>query len=130
VQKAVLLAALARAMNIPSRLGFADIKNWLVSEKLSRIMGTNLFVYHGYTELFLEHKWVKATPAFDLKMCLENDIVPVEFDGRKDAVFHKHNNRGELHIEYVQHHGSYADLPLKQMLDYSLSFYSPNLFPS
>ena len=30
-------------------------------------MGTDLFVYHGYAELFLDGKWVKATPAFNVE---------------------------------------------------------------
>ena len=111
VQKAVLLAALARATGIPARLRFANIRNCLPSEKLIEEMGTNLFVYHGYDELYIEGKWIKATPTFDLKMCQENQIVPVEFDARKNAVFHSHNQEGELHIKYICDHGHYPDLP-------------------
>lgn len=62
VQKAVLLAALARAVGIPARLRFADIRNYLITKKLSEQMGTNLFVYHGYNELFIEGSWIKITP--------------------------------------------------------------------
>lgn len=116
VQKAVLLAALARAAGIPARLHLADIRNYLVSDRLKELMGTNLFVYHGYDELYIEGKWVKATPAFDLKMCQDNRIVPVEFDGKSDAIFHSHNVDGELHIEYVEDHGCYQDLPLDEIL--------------
>ena len=117
VQKAVLLAALARAVGIPSRLRFADIKNYLVPRKLAERMGTNLFVYHGYDELFIERRWVKATPAFDLRMCQENHIIPVEFNGKNDATFHSHNQDGKLHIEYVRDHGHYQDVPLEEIID-------------
>jgi len=116
VQKAVLLAALARAVGIPARLHFADIRNHLLPVKQKELMGTNLFSYHGYTDLHIGGEWVKATPAFDLRMCQENRIIPVEFDGKNDAVFHSHNLDGQLHIEHIQDHGHYEDVPLDEML--------------
>ena len=117
VQKAVLLAALARASGIPTRLRLVDIRNYIVSKKLADMMGTDLFTYHGYDELYIGGKWVKATPAFDLKMCQENRIIPVEFDGETDAIFHSHNQDGKLHIEYVRDHGYYLDVPLDEILN-------------
>lgn len=116
VEKAAVLAAFARAAGIPARLHLADIRNHLVSERLRQIMGTNLFTYHGWTELFIGGKWVKATPAFDLKMCQDNRIIPVEFDGKNDALFHSHNMDGKLHIEYVADHGHRVDVPVDEIL--------------
>jgi transglutaminase-like putative cysteine protease len=84
IQKAILLAASARAIGVPSRLGFADVRNHLTSPKLRETMGSDLFVYHGYTELFLEGRWVKATPAFNLGLCQRFGVLPLEFDGRHD----------------------------------------------
>ena len=115
-QKAVLLTALARAVGIPARLGFADIINHLIPKKLLEMMGTNKFVYHGYSELWLDNKWVEATPAFDIEMCSKFDIKPVEFDGVTDAIFHERDKKGELHIEYIKYHGKYADLPYEKMM--------------
>ena len=116
VEKAALLAAFARAVGIPARLHLADIRNHLVPDRLKELMGTDLFSYHGYSELYIEGKWVKATPAFDLKMCQENRIIPIEFDGKNDAMFHSHNLDGKLHIEYVQDHGHYVDVPVDEIL--------------
>ncbi len=116
VEKAAVLAAFARAAGIPARLHFADIRNHLVSSRLLEVMGTNLFSYHGYTELHIGEKWVKATPAFDFKMCQEHRIIPVEFDGQHHAVFHSHNSDGKLHIEYVKDHGSRIDVPVEEIL--------------
>jgi len=116
IQKAVALTALARAVGIPARLGFADIRNYLAPKELMEMMGTNLFVYHGYSELWLNNKWVKATPAFNIEMCNKLDIKPVEFDGVTDAIFHERNKKGELHIEYIRYHGTYADLPFKEIM--------------
>lgn len=117
VQKAILLAALSRAVDIPARLRFADIRNHIIPEKLEDFMGTNLFVYHGYDELYLQGKWIQATPAFDLEMCEKNRIKPVEFDGKNHAKFHSHNKNGELHIEYVKDYGTYADLPFDELME-------------
>jgi len=116
IQKALVLTALARAVGIPARLGFADIKNHIVPEKLREMMGTNIFVYHGYSELWLNNKWVKATPAFNIEMCDKFDIKPVEFDGVTDAIFHERNKKGELHIEYIRYHGTFADLPFREIM--------------
>ena len=125
VQKAILLTALCRAIRIPSRLGFADIRNHIIPEKLARLVGNNLFVYHGYAELYIEGEWTKATPTFELKMCHENRIIPVEFDGKNHAMLHSHNQDGKLHIEYLKQHGNFDDVPLDEMLDVWNRVYGP-----
>jgi transglutaminase-like putative cysteine protease len=116
VEKAAVLAALARAVGIPARLHFADIRNHLISSRLLKVMGTDLFSYHGYTELYIFRKWIKATPAFDLKMCQEHRVIPVEFDGQHHALLHSHNSDGKLHIEYVKDHGHCVDVPVEEIL--------------
>ena len=127
VQKAILLAALARSVAIPARLGFADIRNHIIPQKLLELMhGSNLFIYHGYCELYIGQKWVKATPAFDLEMCQTHHIIPVEFDGKNNATFHRNNQEGKLHIEYVHDYGPYPDLPLEEMLEARVKVYGPD----
>jgi len=116
VQKAVLLAALSRAVGIPSAMGFARLRNHLMPEKLFRLLGSNILAFHGYTQLYLDDKWIKATPAFDLGLCRKNGIIAVEFDGFHDAMLHPRNKAGQLHIEYVRHLGDlYPDLPLETL---------------
>lgn len=116
VQKAIVLTALARASDIPSRLHFADIKNYQITPKLKKEMGTDLFIYHGYTELFLNNKWVKATPAFNIELCQKFGHETVEFDGENDAILPGTTLDGQKHIEYLKDRGTFADLPLKQIL--------------
>ena len=116
VQKATVLAALARAAGIPSRLGFADIKNYQITEKLLSIMKTDLFIYHGFTELFLNGEWIKLTPAFNVELCKKFNQRTVEFDGVHDAILPKTTLNGEKHVEYVKDRGNYPDLPLKEIL--------------
>ena len=128
IQKAVLLATLARAVGIPARLHLAAIRNHLMPDKLKELMGTNLFPSHGYAELYIEGKWVKATPAFDLKMCQQNGIIPVEFDGKNDAMFHSHDLDGKLHIEYIQDHGHFDDLPFDTITNLRIQALGADIF--
>ena len=117
VAKAVLLTALLRLNNIPARLGLADVTNHLSTRKLREIMGTDLFIYHGYTEMLLTGKWVKATPAFNLTLCQRFHVQPLEFDGETDSLFHEYDTLGHRHMEYVHDHGHFADLPFERIFD-------------
>ncbi len=115
VPKAALLAACARVAGIPARVGYADVKNHLTTPALTAKMGTDLFVFHGFAELLLEGKWVKATPAFNLTLCTRFRVKPLEFDGRQDSIFHPFDEDNRRHMEYVRHRGSYADVPADEI---------------
>ena len=115
IAKAVLLAAAARVLEIPARLGFADVRNHLTTERLRRSMETDLFVYHGYAELLLDGKWVKATPAFNRSLCERFGVATLEFDGVNDSVFQPHDGEGNRYMEYIRDHGRHADLPLDEL---------------
>lgn len=116
IQKSVLLAAVARVVGIPSRLGFADVCNHLATPRLIELMRTDAFIYHGYTELYLAGRWVKATPAFNLSLCERFKVQPLEFDGRTDSIFHPFDQLGNKHMEYLRDHGQFADLPFDRMI--------------
>lgn len=115
VTKAVLLAAVGRQQQIPCRIGFADVTNHLSTVRLREMMGTDLFIYHGYTEMFLYDKWVKATPAFNLSLCTRFNVTPLEFNGTQDSIFHECNTLGQRHMEYVRDRGHFADLPFEEI---------------
>lgn len=122
VPKSVLLAAAARHLGIPARLGFADVRNHLTSEKLSATMGTDLFAWHGYAELLLpdratgERRWFKLSTAFNIELCDRFGVQTLEFDGTADALMHPYDRAGNRHMEYVRQRGSYDDLPLDELL--------------
>lgn len=116
IGKASLLCALARACGIPCRLGFATVRNHLASVQLIRLIGSDLFVYHGFNELYLEGRWVKATPAFDAGLCRRHHVPPLEFDGRNDSLFHPYNLEKKRFMEYVEFHGVYDDIPVEEIL--------------
>jgi transglutaminase-like putative cysteine protease len=115
VPKAALLAACARVAGIPARVGYADVKNHLTTPALTAKMGTDLFVFHGYTDLFLDGNWVKATPAFNLAMCTRFRVKPLEFNGREDSIFHPFDADNRRHMEYLHFRGTYADVPADEI---------------
>lgn len=112
VPKSILLAACARAVGIPSRLGFADVRNHLTSNRLKESMrGNDLFVFHGQTLMHVDGRWSKSTPAFNLSLCQKINILPLEYDGQTDSVFHPFDQAGNRHMEYVRDRGLYDDMP-------------------
>jgi transglutaminase-like putative cysteine protease len=115
VPKAVLLTAVLRAQGIPARPGFADVINHLATKRLSALMDTDLFAYHGYVEIFLNHNWIKATPAFNLTLCQNFKVKPLEFDGTQDSLFHEFDEQGNRHMEYITDHGTYSDVPFDML---------------
>jgi transglutaminase-like putative cysteine protease len=116
ITKAALLAAALRVHGIASRLGFADVRNHLTSERLRRTMGTDLFTFHGYTEVWLDERWVKATPAFNLSLCERAGTHALEFDGRSDSILQPFDVSGRRHMEYVRERGSFADVPREEII--------------
>lgn len=116
VAKAVLLAAAYRSLGIPARLGFADVRNHLSTANLRASMNTDVFYWHGYTQARLEGRWVKATPAFNVELCDKFGLLPLEFDGRSDSLYHPFDREGRKHMEYVNERGEFDDVPLEAML--------------
>ena len=88
IPKAVVLTAAARSLGIPARLGFSDVKNHLQSPKLAQRMRTDVFVFHGYSEMYVQGAWRKATPAFNAELCERFGVAPLSFDGSADALLH------------------------------------------
>jgi transglutaminase-like putative cysteine protease len=117
INKAVLLAAVCRAVGIPARMGYADVRNHLSTERLRQSMGgSDVFYYHGYTSILLGGKWVKATPAFNLSLCEKFRLEPLEFDGTKDSIYHPFDLTGQRHMEYLGFRGEHDDVPLADMV--------------
>ncbi len=116
IPKASLLCALGRALGIPSRLAFFDVKNHLTTKQLREFFGSDIFVFHGVTEFFLNGKWVKATPAFNAELCKIHNVPPLEFNGKEDAIFQAFNLENKQFMEYLRFRGSYEDVPLNEIL--------------
>lgn len=117
VGKAAVLTACARAVGIPARLGFADVRNHLCTPRLrERMGGTDVFYFHGYVELHLDGRWVKATPAFDRALCEKFGVHALEFDGHADSLFQPFDVTGRRHMEYLHDRGSMPDVPADEIM--------------
>jgi transglutaminase-like putative cysteine protease len=116
VGKAALLAGAARARGIPARIAFADVRNHLATPRLLALTGTDVFIYHGITELWLDGRWVKATPTFNLSLCEKFGLKGLDFDGRADALLHPFDRSGRTHMEYLRQRGNYADVPVDVLM--------------
>ncbi len=112
ITKAALLAAAARACGIPARVGFADVRNHLATPRMLEMMGgASEFIWHAYTELWIDGRWVKATPAFNRELCERFRVPPLEFDGRSDSLFQPFNDDEHPFMEYVRDRGTFDDVP-------------------
>jgi transglutaminase-like putative cysteine protease len=116
VPKAALLAAACRVLGIPARVGYADVRNHLSTERLRQALQTDLFYWHGYTDILLEGSWIKATPAFNIELTERFGLLPLAWDGREDSIYHAFDKAGHRHMEYVHQRGSFDDVPLAQIV--------------
>jgi transglutaminase-like putative cysteine protease len=123
IPKSVLLAATARYRGIPARLGFADVRNHLTSDKLSASMDTDVFAWHGYAELLLNGRWRKLSTAFNIELCERFGVKALEFDPDHDTLMHPFDQHGRQHMEYIRQRGSYDDLPLDEIFESFLEIY-------
>jgi transglutaminase-like putative cysteine protease len=127
IEKACLLNACLRVADIPSRFCFFDVKNHIGVEKLIKILNTDVLVFHACCEMYLDGKWIKATPAFNKELCLYLGVQPLEFDGENDSVFQEYDKKGSLFMEYLKSYGSFHDIP-HDMFVMLLHQYYPHFF--
>ncbi|MCQ3925506.1 MAG: transglutaminase [Rhodocyclaceae bacterium] len=129
--KAILLAAAARAVGIHAAIGLSDVENHLTTEKLKAMMGgKTLFMHHGYAVLYLDGKWVKAAPAFNIEMCEKFHVHPTEFDGTDNAIFQEYDMKNRRHMEYVRDHGCWSDFPFEKVMADFRAFYPAEAYKS
>lgn len=123
VNKAGLMAALCRAADMPARVGYADVRNHMTTKRLSDLMGSDVFYYHGYTEVWLDGHWVKATPAFNKELTERFGLKPLEWDGVSDSIYHPFDLGGRRHMEYLAYRGVFADIPFDEIRDAFRHYY-------
>lgn len=135
VSKAILLTACCRASGIPSKLGFADVRNHLSTDRMRAAMKTDVFYWHGYSVIYLEGKWIKATPAFNKELCEKFSLKTLEFDGENDSIYHPFSKNGQRHMEYLNQRGEFNELPFQAMMEtfsqkynFSLNVHSQHSF--
>lgn len=127
IEKSNLFVACVRSLGIPSRLAYGNVKNHLATNELEATLKTDVLVFHGYAEVFLEEKWVKATPVFNVELCEKLGVTPLDFDGINDAVFQESDKKGNPFMEYTADHGTFTDVPLEQ-ITLGMKKHYPHLF--
>jgi len=123
ITKSIVLIALLRSINIPARLHFADIINHRSPDHLQKIMGTKVFIYHGYVEFYLSNTWVKLNPAFNKALVEKHNLPLCEFDGMNDVIYAPYDDNGNQFVEYVKDRGVSADLPFEEIRNEMEEFY-------
>lgn len=113
IDKSILYISGLRAMGIPAKLHLAKVKNHIAVERLTEKFGTNELTPHGMVDVFLNEKWVKATPAFNKELCERTGVEPLEFNGVEDSIFQEFNGEGKEFMEYLDDYGSFSDVPLE-----------------
>jgi len=124
VSKAALLVACCRSLGIPARMGFADVRNHLSTARMRETMRTDVFYWHGYASIRLGERWLKATPAFNRELCEKFGLLPLEWDGLGDSLYHPFDREGRRHMEYLRDHGEFADIPLERLRETWLREYA------
>ncbi len=127
VHKSLVYAAALRAVGIPSRLIFGDVRNHLASDRLRRLVGGDVFCFHSLTSVFLEGRWLKATPVFNKLLCRLYRIAPLDFDGAADSMYHPFDQDGRRHMEFLHMHGEFDDFPYSTVIN-GLRTAHPRLF--
>ena len=126
IEKSLLLCAVGRAHNIPSRLGFSIVQNHIATQKFIDMLKTDKFVFHGYNEFWIDNKWVKCTPAFNKSLCDKFGVAPLEFDGENDSIFHEFEG-GKQFMKYLHEYGQFDDFPFDLFVQ-ELRIHYPHLF--
>lgn len=126
INKAGVMAAVCRAAGIPARVGYADVRNHMTTRRLAELMGCDTFYYHGYTDVWLDGRWLKATPAFNKELTEKFGLKPLEWDAAGDSIYHAFDLSGRRHMEYLAYRGTFADIPFDEIRD-AFRHYYPRL---
>jgi len=112
IDKSILLIACLRGLKIPSRIHLAKVKNHIGIERIIEKFGTDEISPHGMVDIFLDGKWLKASPAFNIELCYKCKVVPLEFDGERDSIFQEFDTIGNKFMEYLEDYGYFEDVPI------------------
>jgi transglutaminase-like putative cysteine protease len=129
IHKSTVYAAACRAAGVPSRLVMTDVRNHLASERLRELVGGDIFRFHALTSVYLEGRWVRATPVFNRTLCRLYGITPLDFDGRTDSMSHPYDSKGRKYMEFLHEYGEFDDFPYELVVE-GIRVAHPRLFAS
>jgi transglutaminase-like putative cysteine protease len=111
IHKSLVYAAVLRAVGIPSKLLFADVRNHLASARLLGLIGGEVFRFHAMTKVWLAGKWVIATPVFNDLLCRLYGFPALDFNGTEDSLLHPFGEDGNRSMEFLEFRGEFPDFP-------------------
>lgn len=120
-QKAVLLAALLRARDIPAGIVVQDLLDHKIPAHYIELIGSQRLEAHGLTCAFLDGSWIRLDPTLPRSFVARKRYRLVEFDGEHDAVLATTDADGEPHFEILQELGTTPDLP-DEIVELTLGF--------
>lgn len=126
VEKATLLITCCRAIGVPARPGYAIVRNHIGVDRLTEVLKSDHIVFHGYADIYINGKWVKATPAFDYKVCRISGVETLDFDGENDSLFQEFL-KGKQFMEYIHDYGVFPDIPI-ELMNAEMKKHYPHLF--
>ena len=50
------------------------------------------------------------------ELCDRFGLLPLDFDGHTDSIYHPFDKTGQRHMKYVNQRGTFDDLPLAQIV--------------
>lgn len=112
IHKSVLFVSGLRAMGVPARLGLARVRNHLGTERLERLLGTDVLVPHGYAAFWNGAHWVKVTPVFNSSLCERLGTDPLPWSPNEDSLFQPLDSGGKRFMEYLDDYGLHSMVPL------------------
>ena len=116
VGKAALLAACARAVGIPARVGFADVKNHLTTPRARRARWAATCSCTTATPSCSSRAGGSRRRRPSTCRCARASACkPLEFDGREDSIFHPFDEDDRRHMEYLRDRGVHADVPVEEI---------------
>lgn len=126
-EKSCLYNAVLRVVGIPSRFHFFDVRNHIGVEKYYSLLQTDVLAFHACSEVYLNEKWVKATPAFNKELCEKTGVEVLDFNGVDDSIFQQYAPGGDEFMEYLHDYGTCHDVP-HDMFVLSLKKHYPHFF--
>lgn len=105
-QKAILSAALLRAVEIPSALYFQDIIDYpLLKSRYKEYIPSGILYYHGLTAVFVDGTWFRLDGTLDSALCRRRGYRLSIVKHGRETLLPDTTESGKKHFEILKEHG-------------------------